>query len=60
MTAATTTPLPCWVPGIMEMMVGNKEQVEAHPEIARCFDEYTLKNMKLMTRTCRAVWALCV
>ena len=44
----------------MEMMVGNKEQVEAHPEIARCFDEYTLKNMKLMTRTCRAVWALCV
>lgn len=41
--------LPCWVPGIMEMMVGNKEQVEAHPEIARCFDEYTLKNMKLMT-----------
>ena len=31
------------------MMVGNKEQVEAHPEIARCFDEYTLKNMKLMT-----------
>lgn len=41
--------LPCWVPGIMEMMVGNKAQVEAHPEIARCFDEYTLKNMKLMT-----------
>ena len=41
--------MPCWVPGIMEMMVGNKEQVEAHPEIARCFDEYTLKNMKLMT-----------
>lgn len=41
--------MPCWVPGIMEMMVGNKEQVEAHPEIAKCFDEYTLKNMKLMT-----------
>ena len=41
--------MPCWVPGIMEMMVGNKAQVEAHPEIARCFDEYTLKNMKLMT-----------
>ena len=41
--------LPCWVPGIMEMMVGNKKQVEAHPEIARCFDEYTMKNMKLMT-----------
>lgn len=41
--------MPCWVPGIMEMMVGNKAQVEAHPEIARCFDEYTLKNMKLMS-----------
>lgn len=41
--------MPCWVPGIMEMMVGNKAQVEAHPEIARCFNEYTLKNMKLMT-----------
>ena len=41
--------MPCWVPGIMEMMVGNKAQVEAHPEIARCFDEYTLRNMKLMT-----------
>ena len=40
--------LPCWVPGIMEMMVGNKEQVERHPEIARCFEEYTRKNMKLM------------
>ena len=40
--------MPCWVPGIMEMMVGNKAQVEAHPEIARCFDEYTKKNMKLM------------
>lgn len=40
--------LPCWVPGIMEMMVGNKEQVERHPEIARCFEEYTRKNMRLM------------
>lgn len=40
--------MPCWVPGIMEMMVGNKKQVEEHPEIARCFDEYTAKNMKLM------------
>ena len=40
--------MPCWVPGIMEMMVGNKAQVEAHPEIARCFEEYTRKNMRLM------------
>ncbi len=40
--------MPCWVPGIMEMMVGNKAQVEAHPEIARCFEEYTRKNTRLM------------
>ena len=40
--------MPCWVPGIMEMMVGNKEQVEKHPEIARCFEEYTRKNMQMM------------
>lgn len=40
--------MPCWVPGIMEMMVGNKAQAEAHPEIPKCFDEYTKKNMQLM------------
>jgi NADPH-dependent glutamate synthase beta subunit-like oxidoreductase/NAD-dependent dihydropyrimidine dehydrogenase PreA subunit len=40
--------LPCWVPGIMEMMVGNKEQAEKHPEIPRCFEEYTRKNMQMM------------
>lgn len=40
--------LPIWVPGIMEMMVGNKAQVEAHPVIARCFDEYTKKNARFM------------
>lgn len=40
--------MPCWVPGIMEMMVGNKKQAEEHPEIPKCFDEYTKKNMQLM------------
>lgn len=28
--------LPIWVPGIMEMMVGNKENVEKYPVIAEC------------------------
>ena len=30
-----------FAPGILEMMVGNKENVEAHPEIARAFEQYT-------------------
>lgn len=29
-----------WVPGHMEMMVNNKENVKKYPEIARAFDEY--------------------
>ncbi len=33
--------LPIWVPGIMEMMVANKEQVEKYPVIAECFEAYT-------------------
>ena len=33
--------LPIWVPGIMEMMVGNKELCERYPVIAECFEEYT-------------------
>ena len=40
--------IPAWVPGIMEMMVGNEEQVAAHPEIAACFEEYTRKKTQLM------------
>lgn len=38
--------LPIWVPGIMEMMVANKEQVEKYPVIAECFEEYTLKRTR--------------
>ena len=37
--------LPIWVPGIMEMMVGNKEQVERYPVIAECFEEYTRRRI---------------
>ena len=29
-----------WVPGIMEMMANNIENVRKHPEIAQAFDEY--------------------
>ena len=37
--------IPIWVPGIMEMMVGNKEQVEKYPVIAECFEEYTRRRI---------------
>ena len=37
--------LPIWVPGIMEMMVGNKEQCERYPVIAECFEEYTRRRI---------------
>lgn len=30
-----------WVPGIMEMMVNNKEQVYKYPQIGEAFEEYT-------------------
>ena len=37
--------VPIWVPGIMEMMVGNKELCEKHPVIAECFEEYTRRRI---------------
>lgn len=30
-----------FAPGIMEMLVNNKELLETHPEVARAFEEYT-------------------
>jgi len=33
-----------WVPGIMEMMVNNKENVAKYPQIAQCFDAYGVEN----------------
>lgn len=30
-----------FAPGTLERMVGNREQLEKHPEIGRAFDEYT-------------------
>lgn len=32
--------LEIWVPGIMEMMVNNKENVKKHPQIAEAFEAY--------------------
>lgn len=32
--------LETWIPGVMEMMVNNKENVRKHPEIAHAFEEY--------------------
>jgi len=40
--------LPIWVPGIMEMMVGNKENVEKYPVIAECFEEYTRRRTAIL------------
>ena len=37
--------LPIWVPGIMEMMVGNRELCERYPVIAECFEEYTRRRI---------------
>ena len=44
-TDKKTGKLMCYVeifaPGTLERMVGNREQLAAHPEIGRAFDEYT-------------------
>ncbi|MEG1524898.1 MAG: FAD-dependent oxidoreductase [Clostridia bacterium] len=37
--------IPIFVPGIMEILVGNKKLVEAHPVIAQAFSEYTIKRI---------------
>ena len=33
--------LELWVPGVMEFMVVNKENVAKYPQIAECFEEYS-------------------
>lgn len=40
--------LELFVPGVMEYMVANKENVKKHPVIAECFEEYTRKLGGLM------------
>ncbi|WLR42701.1 FAD-dependent oxidoreductase [Bacillus carboniphilus] len=33
--------LELWIPGVMEFMVVNKENVKKYPQIAECFEEYS-------------------
>ena len=37
-----------FAPGILEMMVNNKELLEEHPEVGRAFEEYTRLRMQTM------------
>jgi NADPH-dependent glutamate synthase beta subunit-like oxidoreductase/NAD-dependent dihydropyrimidine dehydrogenase PreA subunit len=37
-----------FAPGILEMMVNNREQLAAHPEIGKAFEEYTRKRLAPM------------
>ena len=37
-----------FAPGILEMMVNNKELMAAHPEVGRAFEEYTRVRMQLL------------
>lgn len=37
--------VPIFAPGILEMMVGNREQLAKYPQIARAFEEYTRLRM---------------
>ncbi len=37
-----------FAPGLLEMMVNNKENCEAHPEIARAFEEYTRSRVQAL------------
>ncbi|MCT4508584.1 MAG: FAD-dependent oxidoreductase [Tepidibacter sp.] len=41
--------LPIYVPGIYELMVLNREQAQAHPEIARAFEQYTIDTVEPVT-----------
>ena len=34
-----------FAPGVLELMVANREQFETHPEIGRAFEEYTRKRL---------------
>jgi NADPH-dependent glutamate synthase beta subunit-like oxidoreductase/formate hydrogenlyase subunit 6/NADH:ubiquinone oxidoreductase subunit I len=38
-----------FAPGVLEMMVNNREQLAAHPEIGRAFEEYTRRRLAPMS-----------
>lgn len=37
---------PIWVPGIMEGILANREQCDKYPELAACFEEYTIRRLE--------------
>ena len=39
---------PIWVPGIMEGILGMKEQCEKYPDLAACFEEYTRRRVSMV------------
>jgi hypothetical protein len=41
--------LPIYVPGIYELMMLNRKQADAHPEIARAFEQYTRETVEAVT-----------
>jgi len=41
--------VPVFAPGVLEMMVGNRDQLAKHPEIAKAFEEYTRIRMGTMS-----------
>lgn len=41
--------LPIFVPGIFELMMLNRKQADAHPEVARAFEEYTRRTVQQVT-----------
>jgi NADPH-dependent glutamate synthase beta subunit-like oxidoreductase/NAD-dependent dihydropyrimidine dehydrogenase PreA subunit len=42
--------VPIFVPGIMEVLVGNQKNVEEHPIIAQSFAEYTIKRIMPLSK----------
>ena len=39
---------PIWVPGIMEGIMANREQCDAHPVLGECFEEYTRRRVSML------------
>lgn len=46
--ASPTVFVNIFAPGMLEMMVNNREQLAAHPEIGRAFEEYTRRRLAPM------------
>ena len=42
-----------YLPGVFELMMLNREQAKAHPEIARAFEEYSRVSVEPFPRLCQ-------